>query len=166
MVKKYFESKNFEHICFIFSQFMKLSFICSAGSNGFLYKMLKYLKAWQGWCMPLISAHERQKQADLYEFKDTLVYRGISRTNRAVTERNLVLKNKSEKGWIVLSLGLPLIGYPIESTLASNHINMNNKNRLRRLHFYVYIYLSFYLSAYVSILLYVTKIIKFLNWQE
>lgn len=41
---------------------------------------------------------ERQKQADLYEFKDTLVYRGISRTNRAVTERNLVLKNKSEKG--------------------------------------------------------------------
>lgn len=62
---------------------MKLSFICSAGSNGFLYKMLKYLKAWQGWCMPLISAHERQKQADLYEFKASLIHIVISRTANA-----------------------------------------------------------------------------------
>ena len=35
----------------------------------------------------------RQRQADLYEFWDSLVYRVSSRTVRA-TQRNLVLKNK------------------------------------------------------------------------
>jgi hypothetical protein len=38
----------------------------------------------------------RQRQVDLYEFKASLVYRVSSRTARA-TQRNPVLKNKSNK---------------------------------------------------------------------
>jgi hypothetical protein len=46
--------------------------------------------------MPLISAFERQKQADLCEFKANLIYRVNSRTARA-TQRNPVSKNKIKR---------------------------------------------------------------------
>ena len=38
----------------------------------------------------------RQRQADLYEFQVSLVYKVSSRTARAVTQRNLVLKNQNQ----------------------------------------------------------------------
>ena len=44
-----------------------------------------------------IPALQRQKQADLYEFEATLVYRVSSRTAKA-TQRNLVLKKKKRQG--------------------------------------------------------------------
>ena len=46
--------------------------------------------------MPLIPALWRQRQVDLCEFKDSLVYRVSFRTSRA-TQRNPVLKNKKTK---------------------------------------------------------------------
>ena len=45
--------------------------------------------------MPLIPALRRQRQVDLCEFEASLVYRASSRTVRAVTQRNPVLKLKS-----------------------------------------------------------------------
>ena len=44
---------------------------------------------------PLIPAfrRQRQRQADLFELEANLVYRASSRTNRTVTQRNLVLKS-------------------------------------------------------------------------
>ena len=42
--------------------------------------------------MPLIPALRRQIQADLYEFKASLLYKASSRTARAVTQRNPVSK--------------------------------------------------------------------------
>ena len=47
--------------------------------------------------MPLISALGIQEQVDLCEFKAILVYRRSSRTARAITQRNLVLKNKTKQ---------------------------------------------------------------------
>lgn len=44
----------------------------------------------------MIPALGRQRQADLYQFKAGLVYRVSSRTAR-VTQRNTVLKNKTNK---------------------------------------------------------------------
>ena len=42
--------------------------------------------------MPLILALGRQKQTDLSEFGANVVYKASSRTNRAVTKKNLVTK--------------------------------------------------------------------------
>ena len=42
------------------------------------------------WCMLLIPALVRQRQADLCEFEAILVYRASSRIARAVTQRNPV----------------------------------------------------------------------------
>ena len=47
--------------------------------------------------MPLIPAPGRQRQADLCEFKASLVYSTSSRTGFRTTQRNPVLKNKKEK---------------------------------------------------------------------
>ena len=47
--------------------------------------------------MPLIPASGRQRQADLSEFKASLVNRASSRTARVVTQRNPVLKNKTKQ---------------------------------------------------------------------
>ena len=47
--------------------------------------------------MPLIPALRRQRHADLGEFEVSLVYRTSSRTARAVTQRNLVSKNKNKQ---------------------------------------------------------------------
>ncbi|XP_055450008.1 protein INCA1 isoform X1 [Psammomys obesus] len=49
------------------------------------------------WCTPLIPALGRQRRADLFEFEASLVYIGSSRTDRAVTQRNPVLKNREER---------------------------------------------------------------------
>ena len=46
--------------------------------------------------MSLILAPRRQRQADLYEFQASLVYRASSRTAKAI-QRNSVLKNKKMK---------------------------------------------------------------------
>ena len=64
-------------------------------SNNFSYfAYFKYLKiivfknaCLTGWwrCMPLIPALGRQRQVDLSEFEASLVYKGSSRTARAVT---------------------------------------------------------------------------------
>ena len=50
------------------------------------------------WHMPLFPAlwRQRQRQADLCEFKASLVYKERSRTARDVTQRNLVLENKNK----------------------------------------------------------------------
>ena len=49
------------------------------------------------WCMPLITALWRQKQNDLCEFEDSLVYKASSRMARIATQRNPVLKNQPNK---------------------------------------------------------------------
>ena len=46
--------------------------------------------------MPLIPALGRQRQEDLCEFEASLAYRGSSRTARAVTQRNSVLKKPKQ----------------------------------------------------------------------
>ena len=51
-------------------------------------------EAW--WCAHLIPALRRQRQADLWEFKASLVYRVSSRTARAVTQRNPVSKQTNK----------------------------------------------------------------------
>jgi hypothetical protein len=43
--------------------------------------------------MPLILVLRRQREADLCEFKASLIYKTSSRTTRAVTHRNAVMKN-------------------------------------------------------------------------
>ena len=45
--------------------------------------------------MPLISALRKQRQADLHDFKVSLVYKLSFRTAR--TQRNLVSKNKTKQ---------------------------------------------------------------------
>lgn len=45
---------------------------------------------------PLILKHGWQRQVDVYEFKSSLVNKARFRTARAVTERNLVSKNKNK----------------------------------------------------------------------
>ena len=52
--------------------------------------------AGQLWCIPLISALTRQRQADLCEFKASLVYRASSRTSSKATEKPS-LKTKQNK---------------------------------------------------------------------
>ena len=47
--------------------------------------------------MLLIPALGRQRQADLCEFKASLVYEASSRTARPVSQRNPVSKSKGEK---------------------------------------------------------------------
>jgi hypothetical protein len=50
------------------------------------------------WCpRPLVPALERQRQGDLCEFKASLVYRLVSRTARAVIQRNPVSKNQNKQ---------------------------------------------------------------------
>ena len=46
--------------------------------------------------MPLIPALRRKRQVDLSEFEASLVYKVSSRTARAATQRNPVLKNKQK----------------------------------------------------------------------
>ena len=53
----------------------------------------------RGWVVvaPLILPLGRQRQADLCEFKASLVYREHSRTGSKATQRNPVSKNQREK---------------------------------------------------------------------
>ena len=46
------------------------------------------------WHTPLIPGLGKERQADLSEFKASLVYKVSSRTARTVTQRNPVSKNK------------------------------------------------------------------------
>ena len=46
--------------------------------------------------MPLIPALRRQRQADLCEIKDRLVYRASARTGSKATQRKPVSKNKTK----------------------------------------------------------------------
>jgi hypothetical protein len=50
----------------------------------------------QWWCMPLIPAHGRQRQANLCEFQASLVCRARSST-ASVTHRNSASKKKRER---------------------------------------------------------------------
>ena len=56
--------------------------------------------------MPLIPTLGRQRQGDLHEFEASLVYKSNSRTVKAVTPRNSVLKTKNKQtknkrgGWL------------------------------------------------------------------
>ena len=47
--------------------------------------------------MPLIPALRRQRQADLCEIKDRLVYRASARTGSKATQRKPVSKNKTKQ---------------------------------------------------------------------
>ena len=46
--------------------------------------------------MALILASRRQRQADLYEFEASLIYRASSRTDFKATQRNSVLKQQTD----------------------------------------------------------------------
>jgi hypothetical protein len=50
-------------------------------------------RAW--WCIPVVSALEKQRQVDLYKFQTSLVYRVSPRTVRA-TKRNPASRNKTK----------------------------------------------------------------------
>ena len=63
--------------------------------------ILKIAGLW--WRMPLIPALERQKQADLCEFKSSLIYKVSSRTARAVSQRSPVLKNQRQTIYVLQS---------------------------------------------------------------
>ena len=66
--------------------------------------------------MPLILALGRQRQADLYEFEASMVYRVSSRTGSKATQRNPVSKkqNKTNKQKrIRVVLFMPAEGLPI-----------------------------------------------------
>ena len=58
-------------------------------------------KAYLGIYMSLILAltRQRQKQAALYEFKASLLYKLNSMTARTGTQRNPVSKNQNKPGW-------------------------------------------------------------------
>ena len=47
--------------------------------------------------MPLVPALGRQRQVDHCEFEASLIYKLSSRTVRAVTQRNPILKKQKEK---------------------------------------------------------------------
>ena len=47
--------------------------------------------------MPLIPALERQRQADLYEFEASLIYRASSRTGFKATEKPCLKKPKNKQ---------------------------------------------------------------------
>ena len=49
------------------------------------------------WRMPLIPALRRQMQADLCEFKPSLVYYRSNSKTASATQRNLVLKTKQSQ---------------------------------------------------------------------
>ena len=57
---------------------------------------LRLCVRWMCWCVPLILVCGRQRQADLSEFKTSLVYRLSSRTARA-TGRPCLKKTKKKK---------------------------------------------------------------------
>ena len=63
-------------------------------------KTASILRWW--WCRPLIPVFGRQRQVDFFEFEASLVYRASSRTSRAVTQRNPVLKIREKK--VIFSL--------------------------------------------------------------
>lgn len=44
--------------------------------------------------MPLVPTPGRQRQEDFYEFQARLVYKVSSRTAKAITQRNLIVKTK------------------------------------------------------------------------
>jgi hypothetical protein len=47
--------------------------------------------------MPLIQAMRKQRKADPYEFKASLIYEKCSRTVRTIKQRNLVSKKKTTR---------------------------------------------------------------------
>jgi hypothetical protein len=49
------------------------------------------------WHTPKIPAHRRQRQVGICEFETSLVSKDSSRTDKALTQRNLVLKNKHKE---------------------------------------------------------------------
>ena len=49
------------------------------------------------WRTPLIPALGRQKQADLFKFEASLVYRASDRTGSKATQRNPVLKEREKE---------------------------------------------------------------------
>jgi hypothetical protein len=49
--------------------------------------------------MPSVRAPRRQRKADLWKFKASLVYRVSSKTAKA-TQRNFLLKNKTKPGMV------------------------------------------------------------------
>ena len=60
-----------------------------------MFKIIKYI-VWSGgrWCIPLVPALRRQRQADLCEVEASLVYRASARTGPKATEKPCLEKPK------------------------------------------------------------------------
>ena len=71
-----------------------------------------YIDVGRGWCMPLVSALGRQKQADLYVFKVSLVYRKkvpgqAPHLHREALSRKTKLKKKKKKEYELIKALFP-----------------------------------------------------------
>lgn len=62
--------------------------------------------------MPLIGALARQRQADLYEIEDSLVYKASVRMDSKPTQKNLVLKQTNKYNRL-FERALRRVGYKV-----------------------------------------------------
>lgn len=72
-----------------------MDFKPTAFPRKFPFHNVRLVLAGYWWCTPLIPTLERQSQANLCEFKSSMVYKASSKTGR--TQRNSLLKQNKTK---------------------------------------------------------------------